>query len=271
MRPLWLALAVLPLVVAGVFRRRLGVWQWLLALGLSAVVLVYGVGFVDIPSPGGVIDGVTSALGVWFYVIVAAMAFLETSAFVGLVAPGGSVILLGGFLAGRGDLDLLLLIGIVWAAALLGDTVSYLLGRKFGRDFIVRNGSRVGLKEPQIARVERYFGAHGGKTIVVGRFIGFVRVVAPLIAGASRMRASRFVSAGTLGAGLWAAQTVMLGFLLYHGADTATTVMENLQLALVAAVAVIVVGATAIVFTRYPHHRDRAIALARSATGRQPA
>ena len=116
MRPLWLALAAVPLLTAAIFRRRLGLWHWLLAVGVSAAVVVYGVGVVDIPSPGGLIDGVTSALGAWFYVIVAAMAFLETSAFVGLVAPGGSVILLGGFLAGRGDLDLLLLIGVVWAA-----------------------------------------------------------------------------------------------------------------------------------------------------------
>ena len=270
MRPLWLAVAALPLVIAALFRRRLGIWPWLLAAGASAALVVYGQGLVDVPSPSGLVDDLAAALGPWFYVMVGAMAFLETSAFIGLVAPGGSVILLGGFLAGRGDLDLLLLIVVVWAAALLGDTVSYLLGRRVGRDFILRYASKVGVKEMQIARVERYFGAHGGKAIVVGRFIGFVRVVAPLLAGASHMPASRFVSAGTIGAGLWAAQTVLLGFLLYHGAETAMSVLENVQLAIVSAVVVGAIGTTVFVLTRYPHHRARALDLSRSATGREP-
>ena len=71
------------------------------------------------------------------------MAFLETGAFVGLIAPGETTILVGGVIAGQGEIELIPLIGLIWVCAVLGDTTSFLIGRRLGRDFMLRHGPAV--------------------------------------------------------------------------------------------------------------------------------
>ena len=116
------------------------------------------------------------------------MAFLETGAFVGLVAPGETVVIAGGVIAGQGEIELLPLIGIVWTCAILGDTTSFFIGRRLGRGFLEKHGPKVRITHERLEQVERYFDRHGGKTILIGRFIGLVRALAPFIAGSSGMR-----------------------------------------------------------------------------------
>jgi membrane protein DedA with SNARE-associated domain len=100
-------------------------------------------------------------LGVWSYAIVGALAFLETSAFVGLVAPGELAVVVGGVLAGRGQMQLPVLAAVVWVAATAGDTCGYILGRSLGRPFLLRRGGRLGITEPRLAGVERFLARHG--------------------------------------------------------------------------------------------------------------
>ena len=102
--------------------------------------------------------------------------------------PGETVVLLGGALAGQGETSVVLTIGVVWVAALAGDSVSFLLGRRLGREFLLRHGPKVRITHERFARVEDYFSRHGGKTILIGRFIGLVRALAPFTAGSSGMR-----------------------------------------------------------------------------------
>ena len=113
--------------------------------------------------------------------------------------------ILGGAVAGQGETSIVLTIGVVWFGAVAGDSVSFLLGRRLGRDFLLRYGPRVRITHERFARVEDYFARHGGKTIVIGRFIGLVRALAPFIAGSSGMRYSYFLPFSVLGTGLWAA------------------------------------------------------------------
>ena len=134
------------------------------------------------------LQDISSKLGAFTYVLVGLAAFLETAAFVGLVLPGETVVILGGALAGQGETSVVLTIGVVWAGALAGDSVSFLLGRRLGREFLLRHGPKVRITHERFARVEDYFSRHGGKTIVIGRFIGLVRALAPFIAGSSGMR-----------------------------------------------------------------------------------
>src|SRR5271170_5712853 len=84
-----------------------------------------------------------STLGPWTYVLVGVMAFLETGAGIGLVAPGELAVILGGVAAGQGEVELVPLIALVWVCAIGGDTLSYVLGRRLGRGFLLEHGHRI--------------------------------------------------------------------------------------------------------------------------------
>lgn len=157
---------------------------------------------------------VATGLGRWTYLLVGVLAFLETGAFVGLVFPGETAVIVAGAVAGQGETSIVLTIAIVWFSAWLGDTASFFIGRKLGREFILRHGPRVRITEQRFAQVEGYFQRHGGKTILVGRFIGLVRALAPFIAGSSGMRYRAFVPYSILGTGLWATAFSLLGYFL---------------------------------------------------------
>ena len=129
------------------------------------------------------------------------MAFLETGAGIGLIAPGELAVILGGVAAGQGEIELVPLIALVWVCAVAGDMLSYVLGRRLGRGFLLAHGRHIRLTPERLEQVERYFARHGGKTILFGRFIGWIRALAPFIAGASRMPARRFVPATIAAAG----------------------------------------------------------------------
>src|ERR1700722_16510030 len=103
----------------------------LAALGCVGLV-VYGSGLIDPPPLEVMVRDSTRALGAYTYVLVGVLAYLETGAFVGLIAPGELVVILGGVSAGHGQIQLIPLIALVWACALAGDLTSYVLGRRLG-------------------------------------------------------------------------------------------------------------------------------------------
>ena len=147
------------------------------------------------------------------------MAFLETGAFVGLIAPGETVVIAGGVIAGQGTIELLPLIGLVWVCAILGDTTSFYIGRRLGRGFLEKHGPRVKITHERLEQVESYFDRHGGKTILIGRFIGLVRALAPFIAGSSGLAYRRFIPYSIVGNGLWASIFCVLGFVFWRSFD----------------------------------------------------
>ena len=169
----------------------------------------------------GLLEDVSNALGAWTYLLVGVFAFAETGAFVGLVVPGETVMLLGGAVAGQGAIDIYLLIAIAWFAAWAGDTTSFFLGRRLGREFVMRHGPRFGIGHERFEKVEDYFGRHGGKTILVGRFVSLVRAFAPFIAGSSGMRYRAFVPYSILGTGLWASAHILIGYFFSRSIDSA--------------------------------------------------
>ena len=91
--------------------------------------------------------------------VVGALAFLETGAFVGLVFPGETAVVLAGAIAGNGTTSIVLTIAIVWVSAWLGDTASFYIGRRLGKDFILKHGHRVRITPERFAQVEDYFAA----------------------------------------------------------------------------------------------------------------
>jgi len=186
-----------------------------------------------------------STLGPWTYALVGVMAFLETGAGIGLIAPGEFAVILGGVAAGQGQVELVPLIALVWVCAVAGDTLSYILGRRLGRDFMLEHGHRIKLTPERLEQVERYFGKHGGKTILFGRFIGWVRALAPFIAGASRMPARRFFPATIVAAGLWAVACTLLGYVFWNSLDHAVELARQGSFAIAGVVALVVAGAYA--------------------------
>ncbi len=169
----------------------------------------------------GLLEDISNALGAWTYLLVGVFAFAETGAFVGLVVPGETVMLLGGAVAGQGAISIYLLIAIAWFSAWAGDTTSFFLGRRLGREFVMRNGPRFGISHERFEKVEDYFSRHGGKTIFIGRFISLVRAFAPFIAGSSGMRYRAFVPYSILGTGLWASAHILIGYFFSRSIDTA--------------------------------------------------
>jgi membrane protein DedA with SNARE-associated domain len=233
----------------------------LLALLAAAVAVGYfflsrELGSLDLQS---LLEDVSNTLGAWTYLLVGVFAFAETGAFVGLVVPGETVMLLGGAVAGQGAIDIYLLIAVAWFSAWLGDTTSFFLGRRLGRSFVLDHGPRVGISHERFEKVEDYFGRHGGKTIFIGRFISLVRAFAPFIAGSSGMRYRAFVPYSILGTGLWASAHILVGYFFSRSIETAGKYAAKGAFAL-ATLIVVVVG---IVFLyrrfRVPENRAAAV------------
>jgi len=223
MSPGQIAAAVVALAIAVVALRRRDRLSGELKVGAVVAVVVLAViasGVLpSLPSLETVIKDLADALGKGTYALVGAMAFLETGAFVGFIAPGEFTVILGGVIAGEGTISIIPLIGIVWICAIAGDSTSFLIGHKVGRRFMLQHGPKVRITEERFHQVEDYFDHHGGKTIVIGRFIGFVRPLAPFIAGSSRMTYGRFLPYSVVGTGLWGTTFCLLGYIFWRSFD----------------------------------------------------
>jgi membrane protein DedA with SNARE-associated domain/membrane-associated phospholipid phosphatase len=259
-RPAWLAGAVALALYLVVRRRHHG--RLTLATGALAAAgaLLIGVGAIELPNVEKIIEDAGKALGKWTYLAVGVMAFLETGAFIGLVAPGETTVIVGGLVAGQGQISLMVLIAIVWACAVLGDVTSYTLGRRLGRDFLVRHGERVKITEARLEQVEAFFERRGGMTILIGRFIGLVRAIAPFIAGASHMPLRKFLPYDVLGAGLWATTFCVLGYVFWRSFDQLTAWVSRGLFAFGLLVALVVAVVYLVRLERDPELRERSSA-----------
>ena len=253
------AVAAAVLVARAIWlRKRLPRERLVGSLVLALVLGVYASGVLSgLPDPKQAIIDVAQALGGWTYALVGVAAFLETAAFVGLVAPGETVVLAGGVIAGQGEIDLLPLIGLVWFCAVLGDSTSFFIGRRLGRAFLLRHGPKVKITAERLGRVESYFARHGGKTILIGRFIGLVRALAPFVAGSSRMAYRRFLPFSVVGTGLWSTAYCLLGYIFWQSFDRAAKVAGQAVFAFGATVFVVVLVVWAGRRLRRPEERRR--------------
>lgn len=152
--------------------------------------------------------------GHWAYLVMFLGAMLESAAFLGLLVPGESLVLLAGFLCAQGVLHTDVLMVVVASGAVLGDSIGYQLGRSLGRPGLVRFGSRFGLTAQRIDRADQFFERHGGKSIFLGRFVGFARALVPFLAGSSRMPYRQFLPYNVAGAVAWTIVIVSLGYFL---------------------------------------------------------
>ncbi|HEX5927853.1 MAG TPA: bifunctional DedA family/phosphatase PAP2 family protein [Solirubrobacterales bacterium] len=233
----------------------------LIGVALAVVAVAYyfighELGSLDLQN---LLEEISNTLGAWTYLLVGVFAFAETGAFVGLVVPGETTMLLGGAVAGQGAIDVYLLIAIAWFAAWVGDTTSFFVGRRLGRDFVLRHGPRVGITQERFEKVEEYFDRHGGKTIFIGRWISLVRALAPFIAGSSGMQYRAFVPFSVLGTGLWASAHILIGYFFSRSVETGAEYAG--KGAFLLAALIVVVGGTVFLVRRLrvPENRDAVV------------
>jgi membrane-associated protein len=149
--------------------------------------------------------------GVWLYAILFVIVFCETGLVVTPFLPGDSLLFMAGALAVGGELNPAILIALLFAAAVLGDSVNYAIGKYFGSRMMRWEDSRF-FNKRALQRTEAFYVRHGGKTIVIARFMPIVRTFAPFVAGMSHMEYRRFAAFNVLGAALWVAPLTMLGY-----------------------------------------------------------
>lgn len=187
--------------------------------------------------------------GPWLYLIAGGLAFAEAAVLVGMVFPGEVALLVAGFAAHQGWLDLRLMIVIAVGAAALGDSVGYEVGRHLGpRLRASRLGRRIG--EDKWRRADDFLARHGGKAVLLGRFTAILRALTPGIAGAARMPYLRtFLPWNVAGAIVWGAGCVLLGY----GFSASLTTVDHVLVYV--PVAVIVVALLAYVLVRRARRR----------------
>jgi membrane protein DedA with SNARE-associated domain/membrane-associated phospholipid phosphatase len=237
------------------------VWEALREHPLVLIVILLGVAYAlfgdELPEIDAeqILNDLADGLGQWTYLVVSVLAFLETGAFVGLVFPGETAVIIAGAIAGQGETSIVITIALVWFSAWAGDSVSFYIGTRLGREFILRHGPRVKITHERFAQVEDYFSRHGGKTILVGRFLGLVRALAPFIAGSSGMRYRAFLPYSVLGTGLWAATFSLLGYFLAENIHLAEDIAGR-GIFVFGTLVVLVVGTiVAVRYLRVPENR----------------
>jgi membrane-associated protein len=165
-------------------------------------------------TPEKLIALLSTVLGGWWgYLLLFAVVFAETGLLVGFFLPGDSLLFTVGVVAGAGKLNIFAINVVLMAAAVIGDTVGYFLGRKAGPRIFNRPDSRLFRRE-HLLRTKAFYEKHGGKTIVYARFVPIIRTFAPFIAGVGEMHYGRFVSFNVFGGIGWVALMTSLGYFL---------------------------------------------------------
>lgn len=194
----------------------------------------------------------------WASIIgVALVVFAESGLLIGFFLPGDSLLFTTGFLISAGflSINIHLAVFIVFIAAIIGDSVGYTFGRKLGPRLFRKEDARF-FKQDYIKQAQAFYEKHGGKTIIIARFIPIVRTFAPIVAGASKMEYRRFVTFNIIGAFLWAAGVTYAGFLLGNVFSQAGIEIDTVLLPIIAVIILISVLPPAIHILKSKKNRD---------------
>ncbi len=186
-------------------------------------------------------------------VVLAAIVFAESGLLVGFFLPGDSLLFFAGFLASSAGGEVLpplpIVAGVCAAAAIVGDSVGYAIGKKFGPSLFERQQSRF-FNPANVRKAEVFFERHGAKTIVLARFVPIVRTFVPTVAGVSSMHYRTFVTYNVIGGMLWGAGVTTLGYFL----GEIEVVKNNIE---IAAIVIVLVSVLPIALELLKHRRAR--------------
>ncbi len=165
-------------------------------------------------NPDALMQLLNSVFSGWAgYVLLAAIVFSETGLLVGFFLPGDSLLFTVGVVAGAGGLNVWAIMGVMMVAAIVGDAVGYMLGRKAGVSIFNRPDSKL-FKREYLLRTQEFYDKHGGKAIIYARFVPIIRTFAPFIAGVAKMDYPRFLSFNIFGGIGWVISMTMAGYFL---------------------------------------------------------
>jgi membrane-associated protein len=149
------------------------------------------------------------------YTVLAAIVFTETGLLVGFFLPGDSLMVTAGLLASQGYLNVYVMGVLLSVAAVAGDSVGYAIGRATGPRIFTRENSLF-FNKKHLYRAHAFYEKHGGKTIVIARFMPIIRTFAPVVAGLGEMRYRTFVSFNVFGGLAWVWSMLFIGYFLGH-------------------------------------------------------
>jgi membrane-associated protein len=157
------------------------------------------------------LDAIIQSYGTWTYVLVFGIVFCETGFVVTPFLPGDSLLFALGAFASRGSLDLALVLVLLAAAAILGDTVNYWAGAIVGPKVFHTESTRF-LNKKHLQRTHEFYERHGGKTIIIARFVPIIRTFAPFVAGIGKMSYGKFLAYNVVGGVAWVVLFVLGGY-----------------------------------------------------------
>jgi membrane-associated protein len=166
--------------------------------------------------------------GAWIYAVLFLIVFCETGLVVTPFLPGDSLLFVAGTIAGAGEMNVHLMAGLLVLAAVLGDSLNYAIGQYLGPR-VFRYEDSWFFRKAYLERTHAFFERHGGKTIVIARFVPIVRTYAPFVAGIGRMRYARFLLFNVTGALLWVVLLTYAGYLF----GNVPVIKDNLTLVIV--------------------------------------
>lgn len=175
---------------------------------------------------------VIQAYGIWTYLILFLILFAETGLVVTPFLPGDSLLFVAGAFAAGGSLDLMTLFVLLSVAAILGDTVNYQIGHFFGPKVFDRDMRF--LNRENLEKTQRFYEKHGGKTIIIARFMPIIRTFAPFVAGVGSMTYRRFLAYNVVGGLLWVTSILFCGYFF----GNLPVVKENFELVIFAIIGI---------------------------------
>jgi membrane-associated protein len=183
------------------------------------------------------LDLIIRSVGIWTYLILFGVIFVETGVVIMPFLPGDSLLFAAGAMSGLGSLNVFVLFFSLAAAAVLGDTINYWIGHSLGPK-VFTSDSRL-FKREHLERTQTFYAKHGGKTIFLARFIPIIRTFAPFVAGVGKMRYGYFLSYNIFGGIIWTGLFIFAGYFF----GNLEFVRENFSLVVIAIVLISIMPA----------------------------
>ncbi len=169
----------------------------------------------------------SASYGLWIYAILFLIVFCETGLVVTPFLPGDSLLFAAGGIAAVGDMNIHIMVLVLLVAAILGDAVNFMIGKYFGSRLFANPDSKI-FRRAYLNKTHAFYEKHGGKTIIIARFVPIVRTFAPFVAGMGNMNYGQFIRYNVIGAVLW---VVLFSYAGYFFANI-PVVKNNLGLVL---------------------------------------
>jgi len=195
------------------------------------------------------LSAIIQQFGAWTYAILFAIIFIETGLVIMPFLPGDSLLFAAGTFAALGALDVRLLIALLVVAAIVGDTVNYWIGHRIGEKAFSREDARF-FKKEYLDRTHAFYEKHGGKTIIIARFVPIIRTFAPFVAGIGKMSYGRFISFNVIGGVGWVVLLVGAGYFF----GNIPFIRKNFSIAILA---IILISTVPIAVEYFRHRKNK--------------